>query len=77
MQNSGLCGSIRIAAPALGEPARLVLAAPDMGDTPRLEHGVSLLAQPVEIGLCAVEPLLDDVRIHIRREVLAAPPLNV
>ena len=74
MQNSGLCGSIRIAAPALGEVARLVLAAPDMGDTPRLEHGVSLLAQPVEIGLCAVEPLLDDVRIHIRREVLAAPP---
>ena len=76
MQNSGLSGSIRIAAPALGEVSRLVLAAPDMGDTPRLEHGVSLLAQPVEIGLCTVEPLLDDVRIHIRREVLAAPPLR-
>ena len=76
MQNSGLCSSIRVAAPALGEPARLVLAAPDVGDAPRLEHGVSLLAQPVEIGLCAVEPPLDDVCIHIGCKVLAAPPLR-
>ena len=76
MQNSGLCSSIRVASPALGEPARLVLAAPDVGDAPRLEHGVSLLAQPAEIGLCAIEPLLDDVCIHIRRKVLAAAPLR-
>lgn len=74
MQNSGLCGSIRIAAPALGEVARLVLAAPDVGDTPRLEHGVSLLAQPVEIGLCAVEPLLDGALDDLRSILAESAP---
>ena len=47
-----------------------------MGDAPRLEHGICLFAQPVEVGLCAIEPLLDDVRVHIGGEILAAAPLR-
>ena len=75
MQNAR-CGCIvDILAPTLGQPHCLLLAAHNMRDALWLQHSVGLFPQPVQIRLCPIQAIADNVFVNRFGQQTAAAAL--